>query len=73
MGAEDAVLLNGRPLLLVHGEADAVLPLSNAETVLGWAPGPKRLVTYPGAGHGLRECADEVRSLLKEWLTDVLG
>ncbi len=73
MGAEDAVLLNGRPLLLVHGEADAVLPLSNAETVLGWAPGPKQLVTYPGAGHGLRECADEVRALLREWLIGALA
>ena len=73
MGAEDAVLLNGRPLLLVHGEADAVLPLSNAETVLGWAPGPKQLVTYPGAGHGLRECAEEVRALLREWLIGALA
>ncbi len=72
MGAEDAVLLGGRPLLLVHGESDAVLPLSNAETVLGWAPGPKRLVTFPGAGHGLRECADELRALLREWLSGTL-
>ena len=72
MGAEEAVLLNGRPLLLVHGEADAVLPLANAETILGWAPGPKRLVTYPGAGHGLRECAGELRDLLEEWLVDAL-
>ena len=65
--------LNGRPLLLVHGEADAVLPLSNAEAVLGWAPGPKQLVTYSGAGHGLRECADEVRALLSEWLIGALA
>ena len=72
MGAEDAVLLNGRPLLLVHGEADTVLPLANAETILGWAPGPKRLVTYPGAGHGLRECTGELRDLLEEWLVGAL-
>ena len=72
MGAEDAALLGGRPLLVVHGEADAVLPLANAETILGWASGPKRLVTYPGAGHGLRECADELRALLEEWLAGLL-
>ena len=72
MGAKDAVLLNGRPLLLVHGEVDTVLPLANAETILGWVPGPKRLVTYPGAGHGLRECAGELRDLLEEWLVGAL-
>ena len=72
MGAESAALLNGRPLLLVHGEADAVLPLANAETIYGWAPEPKRLVTFSGAGHGLRECADEVRALLETWLVDLL-
>ncbi len=73
MGAEDAALLNGRPLLLAHGEADAVLPLSSAETVFSWAPEPKRLVVFPGAGHGLRECAGEIRALLREWLIDALG
>ena len=72
MGAEDAALLGNRPLLVVHGEADVVLPVVNAETILGWAPGPKSLVTYPGAGHGLRECADEVRALLEDWLTNLL-
>ncbi len=72
MGAEDAALLGNRPLLVVHGEADAVLPLVNAETIIDWASGPKQLVTYPGAGHGLRECADELRILLEDWLRDLL-
>ena len=72
MGAEDAALLGNRPLLVVHGEADVVLPLVNAETIIDWASGPKQLVTYPGAGHGLRECADELRTLLEDWLTHLL-
>ena len=71
-GAEEAALLGGRPLLVVHGEADAVLPASNAEAIYGWAPEPKRLVTYPGAGHGLRECTAELESLLETWLCDLL-
>ena len=71
-GAEEAALLGGRPLLVVHGEADAVLPASNAEAIYGWAPEPKRLVTYPGAGHGLRECAAELDALLEAWLCDLL-
>ena len=72
-GAEEAALLGGRPLLVVHGEADAVLPLSNAEAIYGWAPEPKRLATYPGAGHGLRECAAELEGLLEAWLCETLG
>ena len=72
LGAEDVVLLRPRPLLVVHGEADAVLPVANAELIHGWASGPKRLVTYAGAGHGLRECRAELRALLLDWLTESL-
>ena len=72
-GAEEAALLGGRPLLLVHGEADAVLPVGNSETIYGWASGPKRLVTYPGAGHGLRECAAQLDETLEAWLCETLG
>ena len=69
MGAEDVVLLPPRPLLVVHGEADAVLPVANAALIYGWAFEPKRLVTYAGAGHGLRECRADLRALLLDWLT----
>lgn len=72
MGAEDAVLLNGRPLLLVHGDADAVLPLSNSQTIYRWAPEPKELLVLSGAGHGLREGADELRNILEDWLLNIL-
>ena len=34
---------------------------------------PKRKVIYPGAGHGLQECADDVRDLLRGWLVEELG
>ena len=68
LGAQDVVLLSPRPLLLVHGEADDVLPVANAELIYGWAFEPKRVVTYPGAKHGLREAAGALRELLREWL-----
>ena len=68
LGAQDAVLVAPRPLLIVHGEEDAVLPVNNAETIYQWALEPKEKVIYPGAGHGLRECRDEVFGLLREWL-----
>ena len=69
LGAEDVVLLRPRPLLVVHGEADAILPVANAALIYGWGFEPKRLVTYAGAGHGLRECRAELRTLLLDWLT----
>ena len=72
MGAQDVVLLSPRPLLLVHGEADTVLPLAGAQQILAWAFEPKRLVTYPDAGHGLRECREELRALLLDWLPSAL-
>ncbi len=72
-GAEDVVLLAPRPLLVVHGEADTVLPLASGQTIYDWAFKPKRMVTFPGAGHGLRECKEEVTDLLLDWTREVLG
>lgn len=72
-GAQEAVLLTPRPLLVVHGEADGIIPVAKAHTIFGWAFEPKRLVTYPGAEHGLRECAAEVRALLADWLPQTLA
>jgi len=68
LGARDVVLLAPRPLLVVHGEADDVLPVANGRQVYDWAFDPKQLVTYPGAKHGLREARPELRALLMEWL-----
>jgi alpha/beta superfamily hydrolase len=72
-GAQEAVLLTPRALLVVHGEADGTIPVSKAHTIYSWAFEPKRIVTYPGASHGLRECAAQVRALLAEWLPDTLA
>ena len=67
-GAQDAVLVAPRPLLIVHGQEDAVLPVISADMIYQWALDPKEKVIYPGAGHGLRECRDDVYGLLQEWL-----
>lgn len=67
-GAEDVVLLTPRPLLLIHGDRDGVIPPGTAQTIYDWAFEPKRLVLMEGADHGLREVRDDVRSLLLEWL-----
>lgn len=71
-GAEDVVLLTPRPLLIVHGEEDVRLPVDNAHHIYDWAFEPKEKVIYPGAGHGLRECREELLGLLRRWLPEKL-
>jgi uncharacterized protein len=39
------------PLLIVHGEADQVLPVAMGRRLFALANEPKQLVTVPGAGH----------------------
>lgn len=39
------------PLLIVHGEADAVVPVEMGRELFAAAPEPKEILTYPGAGH----------------------
>jgi fermentation-respiration switch protein FrsA (DUF1100 family) len=39
------------PLLIIHGEADEIIPVANAKLLFEAAPEPKRLVLYPHAHH----------------------
>ena len=73
LGATGAGRLTPRPLLLVHGEKDTRLLPKCSERIYEWAQEPKELVIIPGAGHGLRECKQELFDLLKGWLVDKLA
>src|SRR5713101_1261216 len=72
-GAQGAVYVAPRPLLIVHGLADTRLPPSCARQIYQWADEPKELVFYPGAEHGLRECKGELHDLLRRWIPAKLG
>ena len=72
-GATGAGKLTPRPLLLVHGEDDSHLTYRCSEMIYEWAGEPKELKIMRGAGHGLRECADELRLLLRDWLVERLA
>ena len=72
-GATGAGKLSPRALLLVHGGEDTRLPVQCSEMVYDWAREPKEIVIVPGAGHGLRECRDELFDLLKRWLVEKLA
>lgn len=72
-GAQYANMVAPRPLLLVHGEDDTRLGPHCSKFINDLAEEPKELVLYPGAGHTLRECREELHPLLKNWLLEKLG
>jgi uncharacterized protein len=39
------------PLLILHGEADSVVPVAMGRALYAAANEPKKIVTYPGAQH----------------------
>lgn len=39
------------PLLVLHGERDDIVPLSQGRELFEAAPGPKRMHVFPGVGH----------------------
>ena len=64
----DAVgTLAPRPLLVVQGDDDAVLPSAAARTLVDAATGRCELRMVPGAGHGLRADPRAVATLVG-WL-----
>ena len=47
------------PVILLHGDVDAFVPFEMSEQIYAACTTPKRLVTVPGAGHGLAYPKDE--------------
>ncbi len=62
-----------RPLLLIHGTADEILPDACSADVMRRAREPKELRLFPGARHGLDEAREEILDLLVDWLSEHLG
>lgn len=56
------------PLLLIHGERDAVIPPAHADTLLARAGEPKTLWRLPAGQHIDSMRRDEIRERLKVWL-----
>jgi fermentation-respiration switch protein FrsA (DUF1100 family) len=72
-GTRAAAALAPRPLLLVHGTEDEILPDATSRDIFTRAREPKRLVLYPGCGHGLDACRDALDRDLLAWLRDVVA
>lgn len=61
------------PLMLIHGELDSLIPPSCSQQLLEAAPGPKRLLTIPGAGHNdvFSQGGPELWKALREFLASL--
>ncbi|HEV2132568.1 MAG TPA: alpha/beta hydrolase, partial [Longimicrobiaceae bacterium] len=72
-GTELADQLSPRPLLLVHGTADEVLPDRCSREIYRPAKEPKRLLLYPECRHGLDQCRQELDRDLLAWIREVVA
>ena len=72
-GAQQVADIAPRPLLLVHGTDDAILPARASQFIYDLAQQPKELHFFEGAGHGLTECRGELDELLFGWLRGKLA
>jgi dipeptidyl aminopeptidase/acylaminoacyl peptidase len=59
--------ISPRPLLLVHGDADEVIPLEHAHRLYQKAKEPKELKLIPGGKHKLR-LEEAAMSVVLDWL-----
>ena len=58
--------ISPRPLLLIHGEQDELIPVSQAKELFEKAGQPKELVILPGLGHRLRR-EEKPMQVALEW------
>jgi fermentation-respiration switch protein FrsA (DUF1100 family) len=57
------------PLLILHGEQDRVVPVAMGRTLARLANEPKRLVTFPNAGHNnFYSGGDGALDAVREWI-----
>lgn len=71
-GTERVPDLSPRPLLLIHGDADEVLPDVCSRDIYRRAQEPKEIFLYPACRHGLDECRERLDRDLTSWLRRVL-
>lgn len=71
-GADLVGELTPRPLLVLHGTADEVLPSVCSELVYAAAAEPRELRLLPGARHDLRDARAEILRTLAGWLPAAL-
>ena len=61
--------ISPRPLLLIHGDKDDVVPVTDVYQLYERAKQPKEMVVISGAGHRLR-LVEEAVTAASNWLTE---
>ena len=69
-GAHVVGELAPKPLLLIHGGADTILPHESSQALYDRAGEPKTIRILPGVGHGLAEASEEVFAMVSDWLME---
>ncbi|MDU4960568.1 MAG: YqiA/YcfP family alpha/beta fold hydrolase [Sporomusaceae bacterium] len=64
--------LTDTPLLILHGDKDAVVPLRQARTLYQLATGPKQLIVIEGGDHQLAGHYEQSQRALLSWLKPLL-
>jgi fermentation-respiration switch protein FrsA (DUF1100 family) len=59
------------PLLVLHGDRDEIVPLSQGRAVFEAAPGPKRMYVFPGRGHNdlVPRAGAEFAQVIASWVS----
>ena len=71
-GAHVVDELAPRPLLLLHGTADSILPHQCSEQIYQRAHEPKALRLFPGADHRFTNAGDALIAVVREWIQKYL-
>ena len=66
--AHSAAMIAPRPLLAVHGQSDAVVPVANARKIYSSAGFPKELKIIPQADHQFTRHYHEAWQITLDWL-----
>lgn len=72
-GTDLADQISPRPLLLVHGTADEVLPDRCSREIYPQPSEPKRLLLYPECRHGFDQCREELDRDLLAWIREMVA
>ncbi len=71
-GAGHVGQISPRPLLLIHGTADEILPDRCSRDLYRRAGEPRRLVLYQGCRHGLDQCRAALDRDVLAWIREVV-
>jgi pimeloyl-ACP methyl ester carboxylesterase len=71
---DEAIAKIRRPILLVHGDADTIIPISHSRALAAAANGHAQLIELPGGDHNtLRDSHPEIERLVIEFFGKHLG